>query len=394
MTDEAYTLREVYNHQDVIALTKLLRESGRLEAEPLGACIRSRPDRLALASRGEVFLIPLDDKLVQAALTASVVGGNPPRLVVRDAEVFLVRATKYMTEHADLDGFRRLADQVVGDLEECGHCIDQPVLPARAFKSLADDAYDARVLEPSYSYEAPKFYYSISLPWTRLRAEYRLFGEKQVGWWLTYPDLWLRVLAYMTSDPTLVWAFNQQRDPIETVATLIKTPPEIVEPLLIWQALGRTVQVMAEVFPGSADALPDNLPEWGRKLDRALPSLVGNISNMMHTYQERRTATTLYGRKMRGGRHPAYAPYFTIWGTVEDILRVAAVTFWQNGRSRGIFIGDVDMEPLARLNRVRGTAPTLTDMNEWLYNMNRLAFLGEPLRSQPKLDPTFVIAEK
>jgi hypothetical protein len=230
-------------------------------------------------------------------------------------------------------------------------------------------------------HNCPKFYFAVSVPLARIRAEWRLFGlEAPADWWVSYSDLWLRSLLHYTGDPTLSWLFNSGEDPVMGLSRMFELGTETTRAVLVWHICGRSIDVMADTAPTLVDRLPDNLPEVGDLWNKRMPSLWLGITQLMGSYQRDRLARTLYGRKFRGGRHPGAASAFTILGTVQDLLEVAAVTFHNNRPSPAIMIKGVDSNPLSSVARVLGTGSRNTEEHEqWLNDLRPLATLAEPL---------------
>ena len=200
-------------------------------------------------------------------------------------------------------------------------------------------------------------------------------------------DLWLRVFAHWSNDPTIGWAFKEGRDVLDTVARALDTSPEKAQALLFWQAHGRDISVLGRRMPEVVDLLPDTLPLWGDKLDKAFPTMVATVLQMQQAYWHTRYADTLYGRKLRPGHALGEAVAFRVFGTVEDIVAVAAVTLWQARTSGDIMVTKIDGGPAASEIRIGGVGPN-TAQFAWKTVLNRLAGLSGPL--SVGLQPTVV----
>ena len=378
--ERPYERIAVRTPQDVLDMTRWLQVAGA--DDPIGLAFRQRPRRLALASIDKVYVLS-DDPLALSPLQALLTSTEPPRFVTRAAAPTLIGLHDWFCPTPDRETFDRLRRLLVGDLIAAGDVSGQPVLPAKRFKDIADDAYDVRLLEPQYQFQSPRYYYAVALPFVGLCAEAEVFGDRRPATWvISYPQLWLRVIAHYSGDPTLRWALVEQRDAIETISKLLESPPEQTTALLIWQALNRSTAHTVEHFPRIADLLPDDLPRWAATLDRKLPALCLSSITLSAAYERDRIARTLYGRQLRAGLHPAEACYHTIFGTVRDLVRVAAVTLWKNRPDRDMMVGRADDKPLVQANRLFGCwlgEHTVDEQEQWLVFAKVLAGLADPL---------------
>lgn len=389
MSDRPYEVHATTGTWGARPFMDWLQKVGARDADPVGVAVGE--DGVALAQGEDVYVV--DDSpewgfFARAALAAAMMGSSPPRLVALDAEGTLVRLTDELSYHYPTDDlFRRLSACMLGDLKGCAYVIGQA--PPNTNLSVADAAYTARLLEPQYQLEAPPLYTAVTLPLARLKAEWRVFGQDApADWWVSYHRLWVRVLAYYTGDPTLTWLFNEGQDPLEGLTRLLEWPLEQTESVLVWHVCGRSVDVMAQVAPALMAHLPDDLPAVGDNWNRRFPSLWLGLTNIMHSYQENRVAHTRYKRKQGGGLHPGAASAFTIFGTVQDILDVVAVTLWHNRPRNEIMIKQVDSSPLAAVLRVIGVGPA-QEQEKWIQMIGDLATLASPLGAMP-LMPTVV----
>ena len=173
-------------------------------------------------------------------------------------------------------------------------------------------------------------------------------------------------------------AFLDHRDLLGTMAGLIETTPDKAEALLLWQCCGREMAVLEHKMPEVVSTLPSDLEAWGDKLDRAFPVLVGTCQQMMQAYWESRSAHTLYGRRLPTGFHQGEAVAWTIFGTVEDIVVVAAVTYWQNRLAPDLLISKIEGGPAASLIRIGGSFGK-ANVGLWSQLLNQLAPLANPL---------------
>jgi len=356
-----------------------------------------RPSRklLAFSTLEEGWVLDLQSSaapILAGVLRAQMLDREGAVLIARDLVADLqdfCRLISPLTGLTTAELYRRVAPVCRGDLLQAGLVSGQPVLSRKAFKSIEDDAYEVALLLPQYEHAIGPYYEKAGVPFAKLQAESLLLkaNEKPLHWWVSYPEVWLRVLAHWSGDPTMKRAFLDRRDLLGTMAGLIETTPDKAEALLLWQCCGREMAVLEQRMPEIISALPNDLDAWGNKLDRAFPVLVGTCQQMIQAYWESRSAHTLYGRKLSPGRNLGEAVAWRIFGTVEDIVVVAAVTLWQNRPSSDVVIGKIEGGPAASLIRIGGSGgPSYS----WLALLNQLAPLANPL-SIP-LDPSVIEA--
>jgi len=361
-----------------------LEAMGFHDADPVGVAVDE--EQVILAQEKDVYILPRrgDGDYARFALAAAIMGASPPRLVALDATETLVGLMGALAApYPAGEFFLRLSMCMLGDLRACAY--NTGGAPPPTGISLQDQAFTARLLEPQLQFEAPNYYFAVSIPLARLRAEWQVFFlEEPLDWWVTYSDLWLHVLRRYTGDPTLEWLFTSGHDPLTGLAGLFEWPPDVTKAVLLWHICGRSVDVMAGVDASLVDRLPDNLPVVGDQWNKRLPSLWLGIITLMQAYQRDRLARTLYGRKLHGGLHPGVASAHTILGTVRDIMEVAAVTFHNNRPGPTVLVRDIETDPLSGLLRVTGTGPKNTEeMNRWIETLTDLATLANPLGLEP-----------
>ena len=359
-----------------------LKDMGLHDADPVGVAVDE--EQVILAQEKDVYILPRrgDGDYARFALAAAIMGASPPRLVALDAAETLVGLMSALaTPYPAREFFLRLSMCMLGDLRACAY--NTGGAPPPTGISLQDQAFTARLLEPQLQFEAPNYYFAVSIPLARLRAEWQVFFlEEPLDWWVTYSDLWLHVLRRYTGDPTLEWLFTSGHDPLTGLAGLFEWPPDVTKAVLLWHICGRSVDVMAGVDASLVDRLPDNLPAVGDQWNKRLPSLWLGIITLMQGYQRDRLARTLYGRKLHGGLHPGVASAHTILGTVQDIMEVASVTLGNNRPGSDVLIMPSTIDPLDDLLRVMGTGPT-REKEKWIDLVQELAPLANPLGLEP-----------
>src|SRR3990167_3294798 len=101
---------------------------------------------------------------------------------------------------------------------------------------------------------------------------------------------------------------------------------------------------------------------------------------MRQAYRETGTLETRYGRRFRAGQTEGEAVTHLIFGTVEDIVSVAMVTFWTNRTTRDIMILRAEGGPSADTIRIHGTGPSsIGGKASWMIHLQELATLASPL---------------
>jgi hypothetical protein len=169
----------------------------------------------------------------------------------------------------------------------------------------------------------------------------------------------------------------EDRDPFEAVGKLLKVEAPVAETLLLWQACGRDMDCFTKRFPALVNQLPEDLVQYSEQFNRSLPSLSMSVAQMKQAYYESRSVETRYGRRLRPGHPYGEAVAFRVFGTVEDLIGIAAVTFWQNRPSSDILLtqfgGGLDNI------RVGGVGPK-HGKEMWLQELKSLSGLANPLK--------------
>ncbi len=394
-----FNLKEV---EDVLLLANWLQQHSDRNPESRGVAValhlakRGKGGELALATKEEVCLIDLKSPVADAlvgVLRAMLLDQPQVSLLGRDTYADLVDLVEFFHKRcgvAEREAYDKLAPAFVGDLRQAMQIVGYPPVGKSVFKHAADDAYAVALMEPQYTANPSTQYYSkVSLPAARMWAESKLFRtEGKPDWLVSYSNLWLKVLAHYSSDPTLIFALYENRDALETVARALKVTATQAQSLLLWQVHNREVVAMAKRFPAVVDDLPDSLPKWGEEIDKHFPTLAASTIHMRQAYQESRAAHTLYGRKMRPGYSYGGATAFRIFGTVEDILSVAAVSFWQSRTSPDILVSGISGSAAGAEVQIQGQGPIM-GKDLWRRQLDLLSPLQNPM--QVSLNPRCVV---
>lgn len=366
--------------------------SGTARAEQkVAIALRERQKKIAFSTRDDCWIVDLKSPaapFVFGILRTQIIDHNQIKLVARDLYQDLVDLSKIL---APLLGFtpnnvfQNLAPAFVGDLTSAAHVINQTVTPKNKMRLVEHDAYDVALLEEQYGIGIVPYYEKVGLPFAKLQAEAVVNPKRAPEWWVTYQYLWIRVLAYYTGDATLVWSFAEGRDPLESIQNVIHCESrEQAEALLLWQACGRDIAVFRTRFAALIPLLPDSLPVWANIMDKALPSLSVACGQMQQAYQESRSVETLYKRKLRPGNPAGEAVAFRVFGTVEDLLNVAAVTFWNNRPTTDVLISYFD--GTIGTTRIGGVGPQ-RGVEAWTQQLKPLSTLANPLGPSLELHP-------
>ncbi len=391
MTSALYALNSAIEPRDVIPFGQWLLDSCRNDGS---VSVVLREETLAFGSPTSVWTFPLGNEPVMevllAVLRANVIDLPQVSFVARDLFVDLValcQALAPLLGISERQAYLSLAPVFDGDLTSAARVLGHKPESHEDYAAIEDDAYAIAVHEKQFSLGAPKYYEAISLPFAKLQAEGKLSGQAKASWWVSYENLWLRVLAHMTGDPLFLGALREDHSVIAVVMRSLECDAEAAQALLIWQVYGRDVDAMVRHLPEIVDKLPSELPSWGLRLDRKFPALCASLSAMQSSYWQNRGANTLYGRRLRPGQTLGEATAWMVFGTVEDIIANAAVTLWKNRTSPDIIITLISGGPAAPVLRVGGTGGGA----QWSYMAKELAPLGNPLKTVP-LRPTYVEA--
>lgn len=396
MTD-IYKQYEVKGLEDVGFLATWLNANGTGVEKSISMALhpKRKGGTLSFATIDEVVTISLGGDFEEAMLsplrTALV---EQPRisLLTRDLYTDVVDITRFLAKKFRLNEtavFEGIAPNVVGDLRAAASVIGLQANAKKAFRNSADDAYEIALYEPQYSHAIAPYYEKISLPFARLQAESTLFTDKsKVDWFVSYPDAWIRVFTHLSGDPTFSYAITQGGGVIDAMARTLEVTPIQARSLLLWQACGRDMTVMASLFPKEVDNLPAAMPKWAITLDKHYPTLCAATMQMGQAYRDSRSAHTLYGRQIRPGKPEGESTAFRIFGTVEDIVAVAAVTMWQNRLSSDIRVTSIEGGPDAEAIRINGVGPS-AGKDFWGAQLKKIAPLEGPV--SVGLMPTVVL---
>ena len=374
----AFQSHEVSDPSSVARFSAWMVEQGR-QVEPGAVAFKQRSGKIAFANRDESWTLsfsgPLGD--VSAEVVKGLLLGQQQMLLARNLGQDLVDLARWFSKHFKLpvaEVFFGLAHQYVGDLASSAACINQTVTPASKFKKVEHDAFDVALLEPQYAQGISDYYSKVSIPFARAMAEAALMPGA-TSWWVSYQYLWVRVLAYFTADPTLTWCFQENRDPFETVAKILKVTPNVAEVLLLLKACGDDMGVFSSRFPDRVDELPDDFAAVSQQFSKSLPNLHYGVIQMQNAYYETREAQTRYGRRLRPGHPLGEAVAFRIFGSVEDAIGVATSTFHLNRPSRNVRVTGLQGGPASNVIRIEGTGPN-PEILAWAETLKGVASLG------------------
>ena len=389
---DLFQLHSVNKLSEVAPFGLWLADAIRRE-QIIAVALRDRQGKIAFSTRDDAWVVdlkspagPISLGLIRTQLLDRSGLNLMSRNLARDL-YDLVRYLSPLLGVSQSEIYNNVAPAFVGDLTSAANCVNQPVTPMGKFRKIEQDAFEISLLEPQFAHAIPAYYQKVGVPLAKLLAEAALFkGKREPEWWVSYSHLWVRVLAYFSGDPTLAWAFEQGRDPFEAVGNLLKVIPYEAELFLLWQTCGRDSQCFSNRFPQRLAELPEELTGWAARADKALPALSWACNQMMRAYWDTRTVETLYGRRLRPGNPAGEAVAFRVFGTVEDLLAVGAVSFWNNRPTSDTLIMRFDGGPAESLVRICGVGPVGGQKWSWIQTLNQLAPLASPLgtlRLQP-----------
>lgn len=393
---EFFTLVTVDSMGDAANFASFLLNAGRAN-QKVALYVNTgnaSPLTLYCATPTEVWQIPLDGGLVEYACMAGfrhqVLEVPNVTFVMRDIYFDLPAVVEFLHVPMDItpeEFMSKILPLIDGDLNVAAQAIGWPAVPHSAFEDGAMDAYGTVTQEEQFSVGAPVYYKRGGLPMAKLQTE-GMYNSSKTEWVVAYDDLWIRVAAHYTGDPTIRWAFEQERNPWAALSKTLDTTVDTAKALLIWHIHGRNLRLLQRDMPDVVDMLPDDLPSWGVRLDRSLPAFCAGISGLQTAYWNNRGAQSLYGRLLRPGKEPGEASAWQIFGAVDDIIVNAAVTLWQNRPSPDIYINSIRGGPTDDTIRIGGELPA-SGKEQWEYIVKQLAPAVAKLNSGP-LRPSYL----
>lgn len=397
----SFTTHHVTKPGDVPGFGRWLETRVRT-GELLGTAVRERSQKLALSGLDDCYVVDLKACPIALGVVRAQMIDNPGPgfgLLMRNTAIDLPEMSKMLGRAFDMpamDICRRLSPNIRGDMTAAAHVINQTVTRAGKFRQLEHNAYEIALILPQYEMGIAPYYRRVGLPLALLTAEQALAGRVDAEWWVTYNWLWLRVLAAFSGDPTLVFIFHDERDPLEVLSKLLNKSEREAELMMLWQACGRDMFVVEKRFPSLLREMADGPQEWGGILDMSMPSLSAACAAMAKTYGQpwnsplgfggSAATTTLFKRHLRPGQPMGEGVAFRVFGTVEEIVSVAAVTFWQNRATLDVLIRKVEGGPAEETIRVIGSGPA-EGKHQWLNELKDLAPLAAPLGPELDLRP-------
>lgn len=366
--------------EDVAALGEwLLRLGGEIEKVPMG--LSAGLHELALATKERGWLIPRNtpaspliapmlSKLLLAERTA-------PALVVRDIALTATSLDSWFGP--DYDRISFLAN-IVHEMRALEYATGRPVLRMGDISPL-QDALDASMVGPMMALEAPRFYRDVGLPLGRHLAQTLppiahdgVIDPDWHRWTVVYDWLLFRVLTHYTHDPTLTRWFQEEQNPLTELGRLLDLPTEQTVAFVLWMCCGEDESMLSKLYPDWAARLPES-PQLVKaaRADKHIPTLRLGLVRMVERYAMERRAMTLYGRLAPWGLPPHELLHYTIMGSINDILDVAAVSIINLGSSahwlmmesdsgynrwlRAVLVGYTRREPLGWQDELSQLAP-------------------------------------
>lgn len=388
MTVGDFQVHNVSKPADVAGFGRWLVERARA-GSGIGLAVRDRSKKLAFSTLDDCFILDLKNNPLGAAAFRTAIDQQQLDLMTRNAVVDLPELSRMLAPMWDLNAmevYRKIEPLVSCDMTAAASVINQSVTRPGKFRQLEHNAYEIALVVPQYEMGIAPYYERVALPLAKLTAEQALAPKVNPQWWVTYNNLWLKVLAYYSGDPTLRWMFFNDRQPFEALGKLLGVTDREAELMMLWEACGRDMDTVTVRFPSTIREMGDGPKEWGRTVDRALPALSSACLSMKRSYFEQNNITTLFKRRLRPGGLSGEGVAFRVFATVEELVSIAAVTFWQNRPSRDILIRRAEGGPAEETIRVIGSGPK-EGRHAWLNEIRQLATLATPLGAELGLNP-------
>lgn len=379
VSDNPFKLHEVKSINeagDFAAWLAFVAEQG-----PVAIAFKSRAKKIAVSTIDDCYVIDLKTIPMAGLVLANALMLGRLNFVLRNSADDLAEMAEWvsgMTSQTVDFVFRQFEESLVGDLYSAAYCINQIVTPHNKFQRVDQDAYEIVLTLGHYTHSIIPYYEKVGLPYAKLRAEAKAREAKSVEWFVTYPDLWVRVLAFFTGDPTLAWSLNQTDDVYDTIGRVFGQDRDFGKLVLTWAASGMEITTFRKRF--KSDALPDDLEAFNTEISRRMPNLVLGVNATKTEYLNRRRTQTRYGRELRPGQDAGEAVAHAIFGTADDITAIAAVALWTNRTDRSIMITGIGAESGSPESiRISGCGPELVRRPQWLQEIRELADLENPL---------------
>ncbi len=354
-----------------------------VDKTPVG--ISASGSDIALATKSQGWLItPGAPPAAYSVLRKGLTGERTaPALVVRDTEAFMLPLSRLLGGESRSDNLNNLLPNIVHDMAALEYTTGRGI--ARGLSPLKD-ALDCAVVGPAMALEAPRFYREVGMPLIRHNAKVYGIDESAVGWKLTYDWLLFKVLAHYTHDPTLSRWFQDGNNPLDMFGKAVELNAKEASAFLLWMVCGEDEGLLSQHHPDWAAALPE-APQLikATHIDKNLPSLRLGLIRLTDKYGTSRRAATMYGRHSPWGLRPSELLYFSIMGSVDDILDVAVASIANMGSEAHWLVPEKSAR-YSRWLRAQVAGYTQEEPMQWEENLTQLASLGSPLGAIP-LEP-------
>lgn len=367
-----YLFRAALNPHDALEFATWIRTQSERR---LGLALHD--NILGLADENEGWHTPLalgdlTSQVVRSNLTEVLRSNEAPDLIVQNSSTIL--RLSVILDEIPLGELLRL---VVGDVALLKGSIGRSSSVLPSWPSPADEAYDAIVSEQHWSREAPAFYRQVAIP----RMRQKLLAQEDTvspgtPWHIIYEDLFLRVVAHYTREPTLVSAFADGRDPAIAVAGLLGLEDtEQAYSAVIWAATNFD-SVLLKGHPEIAQILTrEPLSSLETLCRENLAVFVLHADYAEADYKRERGAKTLYGQHIPWNLSLAEMLMRRYTMTVQEILDVASVAFGYEDEP--FTVGPFEGSPFNRMLRIRGWADGSREGCQETIELR--APLGQPL---------------
>ena len=366
-----YTI--VMHDEDLMLLGAFLQDLGSaVDKTPVGiACTQAE---ITFATTEQGWVMP------RAAFTDAA-KAMLKRLLFSEqgSPAFCARSARQLVDSFDdwfgFDESKAILPNVIHNMSSLEYTTGRPV--AQGLTALKD-ALDCATIAPMLALEAGAYYREVAMP-LAIHEATRNNDWTGPNWSLKYDFLLFKVAAHYAHDPTITKWFQQGENPLTQFGAACGGLRAMeASAFLMWMVCGEDEVLLSAKHPDWAARLPE-APQLVKAtyVDKNLPSFRMGLIRLYDTLKRARRGSTLYGRRAPWGLSPQELLYFTIMGSVRDIIQVANASLLRLG-SDAHWLDEDTHQPWNRAT-IRGHHQgEETDM-EWEAKVTELAKLNDPL---------------